>query len=128
MGSRWEVMLYFRVNIVHARELLAEQELYTYLMPVSERALPYMGCCLSRSRLLVHACDVLISFTRDVARGSERGKLKRLTNGPNYKRTTICKWREHFKMNGGIKLASNVALKNLKVMIDNLVADACQSI
>ena len=31
-------------------------------------------------------------------------------------------------MNGGIKLASNVVLKNLNIMIDNLVTDACQSI
>ena len=71
---------------------------------------------------------MLISFTRDEARGSERGKLKRLTNGPNFKPMTICKWGEHFKMNGEIKLASNVAFKDLNVMIDNLVADACQSI
>ena len=70
-----------------------------------------------------------------MARGSERGKLKRLTNGPNYERTTICKWRENewksqigAKMNGVVKLASNVALKSLNVMIDNLVTDTCQSI
>ena len=83
------------------------KSIHTYLVPFSERTLPYMGCCLSPWRLLLHACDVLISSTCDVARGSVRGKLKRLTNGPNFK-------RKHFKMNGGIQIGFKCGVEEFK--------------